>query len=447
MPQAHDGARRYRRGLVRRWLHRGGNVMLARLAPYLFTLMGEGWDPLFTRLPYVPTRWVRRLRSPAVAWTDPVSDPPEELRTVAGIRRDPRAEQEAFERAPLHDFFRLHADALAVLLRKANLIAAEVRVAPRLRRATGKLVARQDAEPDRAPVATDPRRLTADLKAYAATLGISATGVTAVDPKFTFAENAGNAVGDRVVVCVLEQNYDATQRIPGHKAEQAALSAYGELEDRMVALADWLQERGWRARPEPFLGESMFIPYAVSAGLGQLGLNGQLLTPHAGSRCRLNLLTTNAPLVFDEPVDYGIEGVCDRCQICVRRCPVGAIPNHRSEHRGITKAKLNTKRCLPLMMQTSGCSICMKTCPVQRYGLPAVLDEYRRSGRILGKDTDDLEGFDWPLDGRHYGPGEKPRVPDAIIQPSDFHFDPTRTEPPTSASQSPLSAWQPHARP
>ena len=46
-----------------------------------------------------------------------------------------------------------------------------------------------------------------------------------------------------------------------------------------------------------------------------------------------------------------------------RRCPVGAIPNHRSEHRGIVKAKLKTKRCLPLMMQTSGCSICMKSLP------------------------------------------------------------------------------------
>ena len=49
--------------------------------------------------------------------------------------------------------------------------------------------------------------------------------------------------------------------------------------------------------------------------------------------------------------------------VTVRRCPVGAIPNHRSEHRGIVKAKLNTKRCLPLMMQTSGCSICMKSLP------------------------------------------------------------------------------------
>ena len=75
----------------------------------------------------------------------------------------------------------------------------------------------------------------------------------------------------------------------------------------------------------------------------------------------------------------------------------------------MVKAKLNTKRCLPVMGKADGCSVCMKVCPVQRYGLPAVLEEYDRTGTILGKDSDDLEGFDWPLDGQHYGPGNRPR--------------------------------------
>jgi hypothetical protein len=51
-------------------------------------------------------------------------------------------------------------------------------------------------------------------------------------------------------VCVLEQNYDATQRIPAYRSEQAVLSTYGQLEDRMALLADWLCARGWRARQE-----------------------------------------------------------------------------------------------------------------------------------------------------------------------------------------------------
>jgi epoxyqueuosine reductase len=425
----------YRRGPIGRKLHYLGHILIELFVRHLAKrlLRSPVAAKVLTRLPHMPTRFVPWLASPATAWTEQIGEPPQELRTVAGIQRDPTAEADAYDKTPLHYFFRLHADALAALLPVATMIAPAVTTAPRVESSTRQLISCQDEEPERSPAQTDPALLTAELKKYAATLGVSATGVTPFNPKYTFAEYADKAVGDRVVVCVLEQNYGATQRIPSYRSEQAALATYGELEDRRIALAQWLRDRGWRARPETYVGESMFIAYAVAAGLGQLGLNGQLLTPYAGSRCRLNVLTTNAPRVCDEPVDYGIEGVCDRCQICVRRCPVGAIPNHRSEHRGIIKAKLNTKRCLPLMMQTSGCSICMKVCPVQRYGLRAVLDEYRRSGQILGKDTDDLEGFDWPLDGRHYGPNEKPHVPASVVRPPGFNLDPTRTEPPADA--------------
>lgn len=191
---------------------------------------------------------------------------------MPGARRNPAAEQRFHEQAPLHDFFVLHRDALVALGPVASMVVPGLTLAPRLAAATRKL---------------DPVQLTEQLKDYAAELGIIASGVTAFDPKYTFAEHTGKAVGEHVVVCVLEQNYDATQRIPALKSEQVALATYGELEDRMVALAQWLRDRGWHARPENFMDESMFIAYAVAAGLGQLGLNGQLLTPHAGSRCRI----------------------------------------------------------------------------------------------------------------------------------------------------------------
>jgi ferredoxin len=397
-------------------------------------LVESATNPLAALIPYVPTRFVRRLRSPARAWSDPVPAVPTELQTVPGIRRDPDAEQKAYEQAPLHDFFVLRRAEMTALQRVATMMVPMLTTWPRLSAATLALERQQTVTPTVAPKPWDPRQLTDELRAYAAQIGISATGVTAFDVKYTFAEYVGKAVGEQVVVCVFEQNYDATQRIPAMRSEEAALAAYGELEDRMVLLAQWLQDRGWRARPEDFEGESMFIAYAVAAGLGQLGLNGQLLTPHAGSRCRINILTTDAPLVHDQPKDFGIEGICNRCQICVRRCPVGAITKVRKEHRGITKAKINTKRCLPLMMQSAGCSICMKVCPIQRYGLAAVVAHYEHTGQILGKDTDDLEGYDWPLDGRHYGPGLTPHVPDSVVRPPGFDFDPTRTEPPSTAA-------------
>jgi hypothetical protein len=38
-----------------------------------------------------------------------------------------------------------------------------------------------------------------------------------------------------------------------------------------------------------------------------------------------------------------------------------------------------------------------------------VLEEYERTGTVRGTGTDELEGYRWPLDGRWYGPNEKPR--------------------------------------
>ena len=299
---------------MRRRLHLLGHHVGETLARYLgplgmSLLVDSTTSPIAEHIPHVPTRFIRRLRSPARAWTEPICDAPRELRTVPGILRDPEAELKAYEQAPLHDFFVLRRDEMTALQRVATMMVPMLTTWPRLSTATAQLERQQTATPMVAPKPCDPQQLTDELKDYAAEIGISATGVTAFDEKFTFAEHVGEAVGDHVVVCVLEQNYDATQRIPAVRSEEAALAAYGELEDRMVLLARWLQERAWRARPEDFEGESMFIAYAVAAGLGQLGLNGQLLTPHAGSRCRLNILTTDAPLVHDQPKDFGIEGI------------------------------------------------------------------------------------------------------------------------------------------
>ena len=431
----------YTRGVLRRALLRTSTATTRRIADRLQARLAAGpADPavvaraakVVETLPKLPWPSVQSLpwtRSPARAWPDTAVAVPAELRTVPGVVRDPAAEEQAYRQSPLHNFFTLHGDAMGQVA--PHMLVTVLSVAPNLMRSTQRLKAARDDEPSgRAVADEDPVRLTADLKRQAAALGISATGVAAYDPKYTFAEYLGRNVGDRVVVCVLEQNYRSTQMIPSLKSEQAALSAYAEMEDRVGALAAWLRSRGYRARPETFAGESVFIHYGVAAGLGQLGQNGQLLTPQAGSRCRLIVLTTDAPLALDEPVDYGLEGICDRCQICVRRCPVGAIPAVRKEYRGVTKAKLSTKRCLPIVAQAEGCAVCMKVCPVQRYGLDAVIGEFERTGRILGKDTDDLEGYDWPLDGRHYGPGAKPRVPAEIARPPGFAFDPDRIDPP-----------------
>ncbi len=78
---------------------------------------------------------------------------------------------------------------------------------------------------------------------------------------------------------------------------------------------------------------------AVAAGLGEIGYNGQLLTPGAGPRVRYTSVITTAEIDPDDV--YSGPPLCDpeRCAkgtssglpVCVDICPVGALEPHVDE--------------------------------------------------------------------------------------------------------------------
>jgi ferredoxin len=365
-------------------------------------------------------RWSRRGR-----WQGALPPVPEKLKTVAGIWRIPDEEERVFQENPLHDWSSVHKNAIEWYRRHAWDVF--LIMSPRHMR-TNRMMKRLGAGPRRTPNGrADPKDLKAELLAKAADLGLNAVGVAPFNEKYQYVEQRGAEVGDRMLVGILEERALVASLIPGARAERGISSVNLELSRMCAELAVWLQERGFRAKAYSTPGPGISIYYAVEAGLGQLGMNGQLLTPAAGSRCRLSLISTDAPLPFDQPADYGIHGICDECQVCVRRCPAGAIPRTRVDYRGVIKSKLNTARCFPVVVQAHGCAVCMKVCPVQKYGLGPVLEEYARSRKILGKDTDELEGYDF--NGRHYGPGERPLLKPSFFKPPGFDFDASRTTP------------------
>jgi epoxyqueuosine reductase len=381
--------------------------------------------PIFTRLRFLPDR--SGAPQPPEPWPPFRAEVPEDLRDVPGERRDAEEERRAAAEAPLHEFFTLHHEAAEFMIEHGTHYVRPI--IPRLAGAIHRLrkaAALREAAPPREP--EDPAELTAALRAEAQRLGMSRIGITHNDPLYSFADSDAEQL-PTVIVCVQEQDWEATQTAPSDRAELVAFQGYVEGLNRSSALAEFLKRRGYKTAPQGLAGDGIMIHYAVAAGLGQLGINGQLLTPEAGSRVRLVLITTEAPLVHDEPRDYGLHKICDECQACVRNCPVGAIPKHRKQFRGVEKAKLNSARCLPVVIKVSGCAVCMKVCPVQRYGLDAILEHRARTGEILGVGTDELEGYDWPVDGRHYGPGEKPRVGPEILKHKDLVYDPKRRSP------------------
>lgn len=87
---------------------------------------------------------------------------------------------------------------------------------------------------------------------------------------------------------------------------------------------------------------------AYAAGLGEMGWSKVFLNPEYGPMLRYALVITDAPY---EP-DPLFEGkICDRCKICVKKCPAGAIAMTKSQqvaigNKEVVHCDLNTARCL-----------------------------------------------------------------------------------------------------
>jgi len=102
---------------------------------------------------------------------------------------------------------------------------------------------------------------------------------------------------------------------------------------------------------------------AFLAGLGSFGHNNVLLTPEFGPRVRFTSIFTSAKITPD-PIK--IKDICIHCLLCVKNCPVGAIPK-----TGKFPPPLDKKRCAIRSAKLrdeyrSPCGICIKVCPVGR---------------------------------------------------------------------------------
>jgi ferredoxin len=262
-------------------------------------------------------------------------------------------------------------------------------------------------EPTGTPSGADVTEL---IRQKARELGYGEVGFTRSDPHYVYQSRRRVMKGGlpHAICLALEQDYNKTQSIPSMDAEDTHFGTYFSQGQLIVHLTDFIRSLGYKAQVSgPTWHYGPMIPMFVEAGLGQLGANGQLLSPHFGSRARLQIVYTNANVTHDKPIDYGIHKFCQECQVCVNRCPGRALMPEKVWYRGVEKNKLAFKRCRPVMARYLGCGLCMKVCPIQRYGMQPVMEHYVETGEILGKGTENLEGYTLSDKG-HYGPGELP---------------------------------------
>ena len=265
-----------------------------------------------------------------------------------------------------------------------------------------------DLEPTAEPV--PGKDITEEIKSKALELGFAMVGITAYDNRYTYKSKRKWVKQFPHAICLtMEQPYEETQTIPSEPAEAAVFATYRREGAAGLELGEYIRSLGYHAQVHsPNDPGSVIIPMFVAAGMGQQGAMGYLLSPHFGSRHRLMIVTTDAILTHDEPVDYGIQAFCTICQVCVNRCPGRALTREKVWWRGVEKFKIIAKRCRPVMARYAACGVCMKVCPIQRFGMKVVMEHYASTGQVLGKGTHGLEGYEMHGLG-YFGPGELPR--------------------------------------
>ncbi len=176
---------------------------------------------------------------------------------------------------------------------------------------------------------------------------------------------------------LIDQGYETMEGASGDDWISGAQSMRGYLRGATIGgqMAEFIRRLGYSARVHSNLdSEVLHIPLILYAGLGELSRIGELvLNPFVGLRFKSVVVTTDMPLTHDQPIDFGLQDMCQKCLKCARECPCNAISwGNTVMFNGYEMWKPDAERCVRYRVTNtkgSACGRCMKTCPYNHEGL------------------------------------------------------------------------------
>jgi reductive dehalogenase len=233
-------------------------------------------------------------------------------------------------------------------------------------------------KPVGSPAAIDPHEATRRIKGFARHLGVLDVRVTRLRDYHVYSHagrhlsNWGEEIRIRhpyAVVFSVEMNHRMVLNAPLLPTGVETATEYMRIANISICLATYIKNLGYDARAH-LDGNYQVMATAVAhdAGLGELGRLGLIITPTHGPRVRTAVVTTDLPLMEDQPINFGVQHFCEICKKCAENCPSQSIEKgDKREIRGVTKWQSKMESCFKYWRSVgTDCSICLAVCPYSK---------------------------------------------------------------------------------
>jgi len=245
----------------------------------------------------------------------------------------------------------------------------------------------------------DPEDASKKVKKATRYLGASLVGITRYDPLWTYSrlikENLEEESGPdsrpnfeiftpefpfepkSVVVMAIEMDYKTMALSPSSLEGASTGLGYSHMCAVGYSVATFIRELGYKAFANGN-DVSLSVPYAVAAGLGELGRHGMLITQEFGPRVRLVKVFTELNLKPDKPKTFGAWDFCKNCKRCAEACPPQAISFGEptlegktiSNNPGVLKWYIDPEKCIQFWRENgSDCANCITACTFNKPSL------------------------------------------------------------------------------
>jgi len=216
--------------------------------------------------------------------------------------------------------------------------------------------------PNRVEV-TDRAAMAAEIKRRARAAGADDVGMTALRPEFI--ELGVDLPHKNVVAVICYEDYGKTLEGPD-AVDLEAMTAYARCADVATELARQIREDLGYPAIAHHNGSFQIqaIPVFHAVGFGELGRHGSLIHPVLGSNFRPGFVTTDLPVEYDLPRNFGVQDYCMSCNLCRNNCPGDAIPDDYIVTDGIKRWLTDIEKCYPISrFRETYCHICVDVCP------------------------------------------------------------------------------------